>query len=160
MVSLWRSRKAWEQGRCRWGLYANAYERIWFCVVKRVMVRNISVQMGKTMVPVWNEKRNLGVFVCVVVLLFYSGILRSSSTWMWALPQFFFFSGYPVDAFLFSIFFDPLVPGNASSQLLENSCRIRISICVRFLVQNYLTQSYCFCKWALSPFSFFLPADT
>lgn len=101
---------------------------------------------GRNMVPVWSEKRNLGVFVCVVMLLFYSGILRSSSTWMWALPQF-FFSGHPVDAFLLYLalflfhltlflFNFSLVPGKASSLLHENSCGIRISICVRFFVEN------------------------
>lgn len=65
MVSLWSSRKAWEQGRCRWGLYARAYERILFCVVKKVMVRSISVQMGEIWC-LYGVRR--GTWVCLCVL--------------------------------------------------------------------------------------------
>lgn len=52
--------------------------------------------------------------------------------------------GNPVDAFLLTLplqyLFDHLFPGNASSLLLQNSCGIRTSICVRFFSED-LTQS-------------------
>lgn len=118
--------------------FANAYERFLLCAVKKQKwYREYEYRWSR----IWCLCR-VGVFVHVVMQLIYSGFLRSSSTWMWALPKILdVFWGNPVDAFLFYLplqyLFDPLIPGSASCLLLENSCGIRISICVRvFLIEN------------------------
>lgn len=77
------------------------------------MVLNLSVQIGKNMVPVWSEKRNLSIFVCFDAV----GLQWNFKECIHLNMSFatFFPPGYPVDAFVFRIFLNPLVLGNASS---------------------------------------------
>lgn len=71
------------RGICRWVFYANAYKRFLVCAVKKQeWYREYEYRWSR----IWCLYR-VGVFVCVVMQLIYSGFLRSSSTWMWALPK-------------------------------------------------------------------------